>query len=163
MRPLPWLYPYLEEPDSTRLGEPVLRPFLWVSFAGDEEEGIFRRGLVDTGADSILASDLVADRLGLDLEDNDGETTHAVGGSTLVARYKTVTMRLHTSDRDPDTTLEWDAPVGFVAGWPMWDLVLLGSVGFLDRWTVTASRFAQALAIEDQKTFDDRFGIVLAC
>jgi hypothetical protein len=32
--------------------------------------------------------------------------------------------------------------------------------GFLDRFTVTASRFAQAVAIEDQGAFDRRFGIV---
>jgi hypothetical protein len=39
-------------------------------------------------------------------------------------------------------------------------LVLLGSVGFLDRFTVTASRFAQAVAVEGREAFDDRFGIV---
>ena len=39
--------------------------------------------------------------------------------------------------------------------------VLLGSVGFLDQFTVTASRFAQAVAIEDRDAFDERFGPVL--
>ena len=38
--------------------------------------------------------------------------------------------------------------------------VLLGSVGFLDRFTVTASRFAQAIAVEGRDAFDERFGIV---
>lgn len=37
-----------------------------------------------------------------------------------------------------------------------------GSVGFLDRWTVTASRFAQAVAIEERDAFDKRFGTVLS-
>jgi hypothetical protein len=36
----------------------------------------------------------------------------------------------------------------------------LGSVGFLDRFTVTASRFAQAVAVEERDVFDERFGIV---
>ena len=41
-----------------------------------------------------------------------------------------------------------------------YSLVLLGSIGFLDRFTVTASRFAQAVAVEDQDAFDRRFGII---
>jgi hypothetical protein len=40
--------------------------------------------------------------------------------------------------------------------------VLLGSVGFLDRFTVTASRFAQAVAVEEHTTFDERFGTVFS-
>ena len=79
LAPLPWLYPYREDPYSTRLGEPVFRPFVEISLANGDES----------------------------------------------------------------TTL-------------------LGSVGFLDRWTVTASRFAQAIAIEDRDAFDERFGTVLS-
>jgi hypothetical protein len=37
-------------------------------------------------------------------------------------------------------------------------LILLGSIGFLDRFTITASRFAQAVAVEDRDAFDERFG-----
>ena len=48
-------------------------------------------------------------------------------------------------------------------GWHSYSFVLLGSVGFLDRWTVTASRFAaQAVAIEDRDAFDERFDTVLS-
>lgn len=47
-------------------------------------------------------------------------------------------------------------------GWHSYNLVLLlGSVGFLDRFTVTASRFAQGVAVEERTTFDERFGAVL--
>jgi hypothetical protein len=38
---------------------------------------------------------------------------------------------------------------------------LYPSVGFLDQFTVTASRFAQAVAVEHRDAFDDRFGAVL--
>lgn len=55
----------------------------------------------------------------------------------------------------------WEAPVGFVDGWHSFGLVLLGNVGFLDYFTVTASRFSQAVAVEDRDRFDDRFGVVL--
>lgn len=33
-------------------------------------------GLIDTGADSVLASNLLADQLEVDLDDHDGEATH---------------------------------------------------------------------------------------
>lgn len=38
--------------------------------------------------------------------------------------------------------------------WRPWFSVLLGQVGFLDRFTVTMSRHASALAIDDQEAFD---------
>lgn len=41
-------------------------------------------------------------------------------------------------------------------------LILLGNVGFLDHFTVTASRFSQAVAVEDRDRFDNRFGVVLS-
>ena len=71
MHPFPWLFPYREDDDSTRLGQPVFRPFVPVSFATDDAVPLIHRGLIDTGADAVLASDLVAARLGLDLERHD--------------------------------------------------------------------------------------------
>lgn len=139
---LPWLYPYREDAQSTRLDGPVFRPF------------------VDTGADSVLASNLLADQLEIDLDNHDGEAMHAVGGRVVKARYKTIGMRLHPSDADESQYLQWEAQVGFIEGWHSDGLVLLGTVGFLDRFTVTASRFAQAVAVEERETFDDRFGVV---
>lgn len=119
-------------------------------------------GLIDTGADAILASDLLAEQLGIDLEDHEGETPHAVGGHTLTARYKTITLRLHPRDGELHEYREWEAQVGFVQGWHSYSFVLLGSVGFLDHFTVTASRYAQAIAVEDRDAFDERFGVVHA-
>ncbi len=119
----PWLYPYREDPQQTRLGQPVFRPFVPVSLAVEGASTPELEGLIDTGADAILASDLLADELGLDLGDNEGKELHAVGGRTVVARY---------------------------------------NVGFLDHFTVTASRFSQAVAVEDRDGFDDRFGVVMA-
>lgn len=154
---LPWIYPYRSDSQSTRLGKDVLRPFVLVSLAAGDQTTPILRGLVDTGADGILASDLLADQLGIDPDDHDGETTHAVGGRTAIARYRTVELRLHPPDPTSDALLAWQAPVGFITDWDNYGLVLLGSVGFLDQWTVTASRFAQAVAIEERDTFDHRF------
>jgi hypothetical protein len=118
--------------------------------------------LVDTGADAILASDLLTEQLGIDLEENEGETSHAVGGRVVTARYKTIKLRLHSSNAEPVDCREWEAQVVFIDGWHSDGLVLLGSVGFLDRFTVTASRFAQAIAVESRDIFDERFGAVLS-
>ncbi len=46
--------------------------------------------------------------------------------------------------------------------WHSYSFVPLGNVGFLDRFTVTASRFAQAVAVEDRDAFDERFGTILS-
>ena len=158
--PLPWLYPYREDPQHTRLGQPVFRPFVPVSLAVAGASTPELEGLIDTGADGVLASDLLAEELGIDLSEHEGEATHAVGGRTVTARYKTVALRLHHHDAGPEELRQWETLVGFVEGWHSFGLVLLGSVGFLDRWTVTASRFAQAIAVEDKDAFDNRFGIV---
>jgi hypothetical protein len=45
----------------------------------DEQSTTLLEGLVNTGADAVLASDLPG---GIDLTDNEGETPHAVGGRT---------------------------------------------------------------------------------
>ncbi|MEX2556382.1 MAG: hypothetical protein WEB06_12220 [Actinomycetota bacterium] len=115
---------------------------------------------MDTGADAILASDLLAEELGIDLDDHEGETSHGVGGKYHKAQYKTVSLRLHAGDAEVSEYREWEAQVGFVQGWHSYSFVLLGSVGFLDRFTITASRFAQAIAVEDRDAFDERFGMV---
>ena len=85
--PLPWVYPYREDPQSTRFGLPVFRPFVQISLAAADRSTAVLDGLIDTGADAILASDLLADQLELDLEDNDGKTAHAVGGRTAEADF----------------------------------------------------------------------------
>jgi len=76
--------------------------------------------------------------------------------------------RLYSDDVEEDTYIQWQAQVGFVKGWHSDGLVLadpgrsVGSIGFLDRYTVTASRFSQAVAVEDRDTLDERFGTVLS-
>lgn len=156
----PWLYPYREDPQHLRLGQPVFRPFVQISLANGGTSTTMLDGLIDTGADAILASDLLADQLGIDLSEHEGEARHAVGGRTMATRYRTLTLRLHPRDGEVHEHREWKAQVGFVENWHSYSLVLLGSVGFLDRFTVTASRFSQAVAIEGQSAFDQRFGIV---
>jgi hypothetical protein len=81
-QPFPWLYPYREDPQHTRLGQPVFRPFVQVSLANGGESTTMLDGLVDTGADAILASDLLADQLGIDLAEHEGETQQRTSAPT---------------------------------------------------------------------------------
>ena len=102
----------------------MFRPFVQISLAAaDRNTAVL--GLIDTGADAILASDLLADQLDLDLEHHDGETAHAVGGRTMTARYKTIELRLHPTDPTASHYLEWQAQVGFIGGWHSYSFVLL--------------------------------------
>jgi len=69
----PWLYPYREDPPADALGAAgvsALRARLACHGHASTPE---LEGLIDTGADAILASDLLADELGLDLGENEGE------------------------------------------------------------------------------------------
>lgn len=156
----PWLYPYRDDLQQLRLGQPVLRRFVPVSIVANDESTPELEGLIDTGANAVPASDLLAEELGVDLCDNEGEARHRVGGRDVLARYKDMTFRLHDPDPASDDVCEWLAPVGFVDGRHSFRFVLLGSVGFLDHFTVTASRFAQAAAVEERDAVDRRFGLL---
>src|SRR5680860_1061032 len=90
----PWLYPYREYAQSTRLDGPVFRPFVPISLCNEERDTLRLTGLVDTGADSILASDLLAEQLGIDLDDHDGETSHSA--ADRVARFAVVVVEVDT-------------------------------------------------------------------
>jgi hypothetical protein len=46
-QPLPWLYPYREDAQHTRLGQPVFRPFVQVSLANGAESTTLLDGLID--------------------------------------------------------------------------------------------------------------------
>lgn len=159
-----WLYPYKEDPSSLRLGGPLYRPFVPIALANGDQVTFQLTGLIDTGADSVLASDYLADQLGVDLDDHEGETTLGVGGHVVAVRYKTVSLRLYPKGEDDvyidRSKIGQQAPVGFIPNWHSYGFVLLGSVGFLDQFTVTASRFAQAVAVEDRDAFDERFGTI---
>lgn len=55
--------------------------------------------------------------------------------------------------------VQWEAQIGFFDKWPSpsWGAVL-GQFGFFDRFTVTMSRQATMLAVQDWDEFDERFG-----
>ena len=94
----PWLYPYRQDAQLGWRGELVLRPLLPVSLVNGDRETPRLAGLVATGADLTLVSDLLAEQLGIDLEDYEGEGDHLAAGGVVRARYKTIDLRLHAPD-----------------------------------------------------------------
>jgi hypothetical protein len=79
-----------------------------------------------------------------------------IGGESRKVCFQDVRMRL-CAPNEAAGCVEWEAQVGFFMRWgdPPW-LVLLGQVGFFDRFTVTMSRLAQRLSVGEQEEFDNR-------
>lgn len=154
--PLPWLYPYAAERQPWR-GREVLRPVVPVSLVGVGVETAPRVGLVDTGAENVLAATWLADLAGVDLSQNTGTALIGIGGQTAEVTFVEVELRLYAPDVGEEY-VPWRCDVGFVPQWQAPFAVVLGQVGFLDQFTVTFHRGAASLAIEPWDTFDTRFG-----
>jgi hypothetical protein len=119
--------------------------------------------LVDSGCDHVLAAPWIAQDIGV-IPDSNRETTLGIGGGAQRVRFTDVCMQLLPPEisvkgggYDAHAVHEWQAEVGFFTEWtPPWSVVL-GQVGFLDRFTVTCNRNAQALAVSHVGDFDRRY------
>ena len=154
MNGLPFVYPYYQE-EHLRRGRTVLRPVVILSIG---DAAVIVDALVDTGCEHVLADSLLAEAAGIDLSDPIDTEEIGIGGSFVEARFVQVTAYL----QPPGGALgikpiSWTLDVGFIDDWRPLYPCLLGNVGFLDQFTVTTSRHAQAIAIEPRETFDHRF------
>lgn len=153
--PFPWLYSYAAERQPWRERE-VLRPIVPVSLSGPGRESAPRVGLVDTGAENVLAAAWLADLVGVDLSRSADTALIGIGGQTAEVAFADVELRLYSPDASEEF-VSWGCDVGFVPGWQAPFAMVLGQVGFLDQFTVTFHRGAATLAIEDWASFDERF------
>jgi hypothetical protein len=152
--PLPWIYPYQE--DGPRRDSVVLRPVVPIVMMGATASPPVD-ALVDSGSENVLASAWLADAAGLDLAGAHSSLDLGMGGHSVTARFLDVQLRLLAPGGSDEDFLEWPAEVGFIEEWrPTWP-ALVGQVGFLDRFTVTMSRHAQLLALENWEVFEVRF------
>lgn len=152
----PWVYPYQE--DGPRLGSLVLRPIVPITLVGIDTAPT-SLALVDSGCEHVLAAPWLANAVGVDPKQSHRQLDLGIGGQTVEVRFSDLTLRLHPPDGGDDDYVEWQAEVGFVHHWrPTWP-ILVGQVGFLDKFTVTISRLAQQVAVESEAEFDDRFGV----
>lgn len=91
--------------------------------------------------------------------DRDHGVPLKIGGEARMIHPAEVTMRLAPVAPEPGMPgVEWRAEVGFFSSWTSapWQ-VLLGQVGFFDQFTVTFSRQALHVAVEDTEAFDQRY------
>lgn len=146
------------------LVKPLLRPVVVARLIGTRTGSHNLAGLVDSGADHVLAAPWVAQDIGVTPDPN-REIRLKIGGSLRWVRFADVTVQLFPPEvglfeggYQPELAHEWQAQVGFFTEWdsPPWNLVF-GQVGFFDQLTVTFNRDSQALAITHLADFDERF------
>lgn len=152
----PWVNPYQE--DGPRLGTVVLRPIVPITLVGSDLAPT-SLALVDSGCEHVLAAPWLANAVGVDPTRSHRRLDLGIGGQTVEVSFWDLMLRLHPPDCGDDDYVEWHAEVGFVHHWrPTWP-ILVGQVGFLDRFTVSMSRLAQQVAVEPGDEFDRRFGV----
>lgn len=135
-----------------------MRPVVSVALVGAEVSNP-AYALVDSGSSHVLAAPHLADAIGVDPRSSNRSLVLGMGGDNIRVRFVDVRVRLLAPSGDEDDYIEWEDEVGSVTTWrPTWP-VLLGQYAFMKRFTVTMSRHAQALAVEDLETFDSRFGV----
>ncbi|MDQ3680261.1 MAG: hypothetical protein M3378_06920 [Actinomycetota bacterium] len=149
------MYPYQE--DGPRLGSVVLRSIVPITLVGPDIAPT-SLALVDSGCEHVLAAPWLANAVGVDAKRSHRRLDLGIGGQTVEVRFSDLTLRLHPPDGGDDEFVEWQAEVGFVHHWrPTWPIIV-GQVGFLDKFTVSMSRLAQQVAVESGDEFDRRFG-----
>lgn len=118
---------------------------------------------VDSGSEHTLAAPWVAQAIQVDPKrEAVREMPLGIGGENVLVRFLPVRIRLHPPDQPGKDFEDWEAEVGFVDRWrPSWS-VLLGQIGFFDRFTVTMHRHAQVLVVEPFDAFDKRFGPLIS-
>ena len=135
-----------------------MRPVVPITLAGVEIAPT-TLALVDSGSEHILAAPWLAIAAGIDPLASDKSMVLGIGGESVKTRFADLMIRLHPPGAPDDDYVEWQAEVGFVDHWrPTWPIVL-GQVGFIDRFTVTFQRQSRLLAVEDWDTFDQRFAV----
>jgi hypothetical protein len=154
MNPPLLIFPFYQE-DHIRRGRAVLRPVARFSIGAAQP---VVSALIDTGSEHVLADSTLALIAGVNLDDPVDVEELGIGGGFVRARFVEVTGILHPPDGQQAEPVSWTLDVGFIDDWRPLYPVLLGNVGFLDRFTVTVSRFAQATVVEPLDTFDIRFG-----
>jgi hypothetical protein len=111
-----------------------------------------------------VAAPWIAQDIGV-MPDSGREIMLKIGGSPRRVRFADVTIQLLPPERglfeggyDPAEVHEWQVQMGFFTEWqsPPWNVVL-GQVGFFDKFTATFNRDSQALAVSDLGQFDEWF------
>lgn len=165
--PFPWIFRYEDEgrtQGTEFLRKPLLRPVVVVRALGTHLGSQNVQALVDSGADHVLAAPWIAQDIGV-TPDASRELMVQIGGAHRKVRFADVAIQLLPPEfsvseggYDPGSVFEWYTQVGFFLEWnnPPWSMVL-GQIGFFDRFTITFNRESQALAVTHLEDFDARY------
>ena len=161
--PFPWLFEYSDDPvvgTDTRWGRAVLRPLVEVRVIGPvDDERAF--ALVDSGTEYTLIQRWIAQAIGID-GDHDQEIPLGIAGETLRVSPADVDFSFGPSTVGENQWARWSTTVGVVDHWKAQWPIVLGQRGFFDAFTVTMSRHAQMLAINERDRFDEQFLVTRA-
>jgi hypothetical protein len=129
------LFPYKLQPvrqPVTALGGRRVRPRPLVTVTLIGPGGAYvQTALLDTGADDTVFSELVAQRIGIDLSQAPQGRAAGIGSGAVPLRYADVTLRVSQGQE----RREWNACVGFTP--VQLRHPLLGFAGFLQFFTAT--------------------------
>ena len=117
--------------------------------------------MADTGSERTVVSPTTARDLGL-VPDASSAYSLWFGGKERRVTPATAELALLPPSGVTAEPVTWQAEMAVADDWDAWFTVLLGRRGFFDRFTVTFSGHAAALAVESLDVFDDRFGFVVA-
>ncbi|MGH9165277.1 MAG: hypothetical protein ACRDZW_07195 [Acidimicrobiales bacterium] len=87
-----------------------------VGLAGTDRVTAPRVGLVDTGAENVLAASWLADLAGVDAAASTDVALIGIGGETAEVHFAEVELRLYGPDAGEDN-VSFRCDVGFVPGW----------------------------------------------
>ena len=121
----------------------VYRPEVEIRLIGPKGFRDFS-ALADTGADETLFSIDLADRLGLEIRDEDRTLIRGIEGTATTIWYAQVNLEVLTPGGGP----RWSARVGFYLG----TRPILGHAGFLDHFTARFNGRAKTLTLTPNGT-----------
>jgi len=100
-------------------------------------------GLLDTGADHIFLSVLLAELLGIDIDDEPAETAEGAGGHELKIWPGEVELEIAADGK----FYRWRVHVGFIANGDDPAAAYFGHAGFLEFFTATFDYRAKSVAL----------------
>lgn len=136
------LFKYSQYPASNQPGDFIYRPTVDIIFKYNQQF-ILVEALVDSGSDWTILPLEVADVLGIPVTSNNKTEFNAAGGNTFMV-YQPPYMIEHILRQPGFRPFKWKSKVCFAVSQPT---ILLGQVGFLDRFKVTLNGIKKQLEI----------------
>jgi Aspartyl protease len=137
------IFPYIRHRVDVTLAIPtgeISRPEIPIRVVG-AQGSIEITALIDTGADHVFLSALLAELLGVEIDEAHIETAASAGGTELKIWPGEVELEI----ADGSEVYRWRTPVGFIEGDDDSAAAYLGHAGFLEHFSATFDYVAQTV------------------